>query len=179
MSATPYPKPSRPRIIGRPVAMVALVAVLLLLAAPVASAAVYTVSLKNGTSFESRFEPEEATWDSSILLLLTQVGNWIALDKDDVVDITTDIESRGFGKVIDTKTVSLGVLANDAPDPDAEAPKLSNAQVLQQFLQQQQQSAPDYTVHQFVEPSAAGQGGLPVGYSQQPSSPPLVLTGNP
>ena len=178
MSATPYPKPSRSRALCRALAAaVALSAALLLLAPPAASAATYKVTLENGNSFESRFQPEEATWDSGILLLLTQYGNWIAISKDDVAEVTTDIESRGFGKVIDTKTVSLGVLANDAPDPDAPAPQLTPAQQLQQILQQQQQSVPDYTVNQFVEPSSAGQGGLPVGYSQQPQAPVVITNG--
>jgi hypothetical protein len=160
----------------RPLAVL-FVAGLLLLAASSASAATYEVSLANGTSFESRYQPEEAAWDSSVLLLLTQYGNWIALDKNDVVEVTTDIESGGFGTVIDTKTVSLGVLANDAPVPE-EGGELSQADVLQQFLNSQP-PPPDYTVHQFVEPAQAGQGGLPVGYSQQPQSPPLVLSNRP
>ena len=144
---------------------------------PVASAATYTVTLDNGTSFESRYQPEEATWDPDVLLLLTQYGNWIALAKADVAEVSTDIESRGFGKVIDTKTVSLGVLANDAPVPE-EGGEPSNAQLLEQYLAQQP-PAPDYSVQQFVEPSQAGQGGLPVGYAQQPQSPPLVLSNRP
>ena len=156
---------------------VLLAAGLLLLAAAPAGAASYIVSLDNGTSFETRYQPEEAAWDSSVLLLLTEFGNWIALAKDDVAGVVTDIESRGFGTVIDTKTVSLGVLANDAPVPE-EAGELTSAQVLQQYLQNQP-AQQDYSVQQFVEPAQAGQGGLPVGYSQQPEAPPLVFSNRP
>ncbi len=161
--------PTRPRLLP-------LLAVLVLLAAPAASAATYTVTLANGSTFESRYQPEEAGWDSSVLLLMTEYGNWIALENNDVVDVITDVESRGFGKVIDTKTVSLGILANDQPVPEESDGELSDVELLQQLMQQQA-PAQDFTVDQFVEPSAAGQGGLPVGYTQQPSSPPLVIRG--
>lgn len=157
--------------------LLALAALAVLLAAPAASAATYIITLDNGTSFESRYQPEEAEWDSSVVMLLTQYGNWIALEKETIADVVTDIESQGFGKVIDTKTVSLGVLANDAVEP-TDPSEMTQAQVLQQFLQQQQgQPQQDYTVQQFVDPSQAGTGGLPVGYSQQPSAPTTVLVG--
>ena len=157
--------------------LLAVAALALLLTAPLASAATYIVTLDNGTSFESRYQPEEAEWDSSVVMLLTQYGNWIALEKDSIADVVTDIESKGFGKVIDTKTVSLGILANDAVEPK-DPSEMTQAEVLQQFLQQQQsQPRQDYTVQQFVEPGEAGSGGLPVGYSQQPSAPTTVVVG--
>lgn len=151
-----------------------LLASAVLLLAPVASAATYIVTLENGTTFETRYQPEEADWDSSVVMLLTQYGNWIALPKEDVTDVTTDLESRGFGKVIDTNTVSLGILANDAEEPK-DPSEMTEAEVLQQFLQQQRsQPREDYSVQQFVEPGQAGTGGLPVGYARDSQAPVLV-----
>lgn len=143
------------------------------LCAPAALAASYIVTLHSGDVFESRYQPATANFDDGMILLLTEYGNWIALDKADVAGVTTDVESRGFGTVIDTKTVSLGILPNDAVDPDEQEPP-SQAEVLQQLLLQQQQNQPDYTVDQFVEPGSAGVGGLPVGAATNPASPVLI-----
>jgi len=153
----------------------ALVAALVLAtaAAPSALAASYIVKLNSGDTFETRYQPETASWDDGMVLLLTEFGNWIALESADIAEVTTDLESRGFGKVIDTKTVSLGILPNDAADPSQQEPP-SQAEILQQFLAQQQANQPDYTVQQFVEPGATGTGGLPVGNVGNTSSPLLI-----
>jgi len=143
-------------------------------AAPPASAASYIVTLTGGDVFESRYQPQTASFDDGMVLLLTEFGNWIALDKADIADVTTDVESRGFGKVIDTKTISLGILPNDAVDPDSVEPP-TQAEILQQLLMQQQTNQPDYTVDQFVEPSQAGQGGLPVGFASGAGSTPVLI----
>jgi len=172
-------QPSRPYSAPRSAPHAALVlaaAVLVALAFAVpALAESYIVTLTNGEVFESRYQPETASWDSSLVLLLTEYGNWIALEKQQVADVTTDIESKGFGRVIDTNTISLGVLPNDAADPAEQEPP-SQTELLQRFIAQQQQGQPSYTVDQFAEPGVAGRtgGGLPVGFSQQSSSPILV-----
>lgn len=166
----PSPAPALPATLLGTVLVLAVV----LAVAPCASATTYIVELVNGTTFETRYQPEEASWDDSVLMLLTQYGNWIALSKDDVVDVTTDVEARGFGKVIDTKTISLGILANDAVPPEEQEPP-TQAEVMRDLLQQQQQNQPDYSVQQFVDPVSAG-GGLPVGYTQQQQpAPPLLI----
>lgn len=141
-----------------------------LLAVPAADAATYIVTLDNGNTFESRFQPSEASWDPDMVMLMTEHGNWIGLEKSNIREVTTDIESAGFGTVIDSKTISLGVLANDRPEPTEGEP--SNRELIQEFLSNQP-PPPDYSVEQFVDPSDAG-GGLPVGYSQAPQAP-LVL----
>jgi len=153
----------------------ALVAALVLAtaAAPAVFAASYIVTMNSGDVFETRYQPETASWDDGMLLLLTEYGNWIALESADVADVTTDVESRGFGRVIDTKTVSLGILPNDAIDPSEQEPP-TQAEILQQFLTQQQGNQPDYTVNQFIEPGSAGSGGLPVGNASNPASPVLI-----
>jgi hypothetical protein len=170
-------QPTRSRFAPRPaVAVAAAVLALLALALP-AAAESYIVTLDNGEVFQSRYQPETASWDASLILLLTEYGNWIALEKEDVANVTTDVESQGFGHVIDTNTISLGVLPNDAVDP-AEQGEPSQADILRQFLTEQQQDQPNYSVDQFAEPTVAGSGGrtggLPVGFSQQSGSPVLV-----
>lgn len=139
-------------------ALVAL-ALALLVAAP-AAAEVYFIELADGNRFESRYQPEEASWDNDMLLLLTEYGTWIALPKAEVASITTDTESKGFGTVVDTTTVILGFAANDAPAPGDET-QLSEVDRLQQLIQSQQPQ--NFTVEQFVEPGQAGgtTGGLP------------------
>ena len=130
-----------------------------LLTAP-AVAETFTLTLTNGNTFESRYRPQEASWDANQVMMMTDQGHWIALPKDDIVEVVAETEALGFGKVIDTTTIDLGIAPNDMPLPDEqEAP--SNLDVLQQLLQRPERS---YDVPQFVSPGEAGQGGLPVGY---------------
>lgn len=137
---------------------VAAAVALCALASPLA-AEIYHVELTGGNVFDTRYKPEEASWDPTIVLLLTDTGNWIAVPKAEIAGITTETESKGFGKVIDTTTVLLGWAANDAPLPEDEA-QFSAVERLQQMFTQQQQRQ-DFTVEQFVEPGQAGRGGLP------------------
>ena len=134
---------------------------LVLIALP-ASAELYTIELSNGTVFESRMQPTDASWDDSMVMVLTDVGNWIGLARADVVSVTVETEREGFGKVIDNHTVAVGWAPNDAPveDPAAALDPMSR---MLNFLAAQEANRPDYSVDQFVEPGSAGQGGLPVG----------------
>jgi hypothetical protein len=134
----------------------------LALAALPAAAELYTITLANGTEFESRQQPIEVDWDDSLVLVLTDVGNWIAIEKADVVGVEVDTETKGFGKVIDVHTIALGWAPNDQPADDPEA-ALDPTTRLLNYLQAQDQDRPDYSVDQFVDPSEAGLGGLPVG----------------
>jgi len=138
---------------------VAAAVALCALASPLA-AEIYHVELTGGNVFDTRYKPEEASWDPTIVLLLTDTGNWIAVPKAEIAGITTETENKGFGKVIDTTTVLLGWAANDAPLPEDEA-QFSAVERLQQMFTQQQQQRQDFTVEQFVEPGQAGRGGLP------------------
>jgi hypothetical protein len=146
---------------NRTVLLVALAVVVL--AAP-ATAEVYTISLNNGTEFQSRHRPEEASFDSNIVLVLTDVGNRIALSKADIKAVEAHTERDGFGKRIDTHTVSLGWAPNDAPQVDPEAAMDPMTRLLG-FLEAERANQPNYSVQQFVEPGMVGgpsQGGLPV-----------------
>ncbi len=117
----------------------------LLLSLP-ASAAMWTIKLHSGGKFQTRYQPQIATWDANRVVFLTEVGNLVSVPKADIESVSSDIENRGFGKVINTTTVMLGQAPNDlatdqgaaaggqaAPAPEEEKP---------------------YSVQQFVEPSA-------------------------
>lgn len=152
-----------PRPLSRPLVLAAAVAALLAAALP-AAAGDWVVVLHNGSEFVSRYQPEEASWDPDLVLLLTADGNTIGLHRADIASVTSDIESRGFGTVIDDKTISLGWAPNDLPDPQAAEPGAGlspEMQLLQQMIaaQSQPQQQP-VSVQQFVDPSFAG-GGLP------------------
>jgi hypothetical protein len=143
-----------------------------LLAAP-AGAEIYRVTLNNGQTFDTNYQPEEASWDASMVLLLSDVGNWIGVSKADVQKVEPVNETGSFGVQIAVNTYELGISANDA-EAEAEAAALASgapaagqaaggadarAAMLQVMLQQQQleaqqrQAQQKYSVQQFVEPN--------------------------
>lgn len=139
-----------------------LVALAVVLVALPVAAETFTLKLKNGNSFETRYRPQVASWDPDMVMMLTDHGHWIALPRAEVEEVISDFEQRGFGKIIDTTTIDLGIAPNDQPTPeDAQGP--TALEQLQSVLQQQERS---YDIQQFVSPGQAGQtgGGLPVGF---------------
>lgn len=146
-----------------------------LLAAP-AGAEIYRVTLSNGQTFDTSYQPQEASWDPSMVLLLSDVGNWIGVSKADIQQVEPVNETGSFGVQIAVNTYELGISANDA-EAQAEAAALAagapgtpgagqaggaadaRAQMLQLMVQQQQleqqqrQAEQKYTVQQFVEPN--------------------------
>jgi hypothetical protein len=156
--------------------LVALVAVLAALPAIPVSAEVYTVTLTNGNVLETQYQPQEAVFDKDMVLLLTEVGNWIGVRRDEIATVVSDAESSGFGKVIGKNTVDLGWAANDAADPNAQAadgkqdPGLSLAAQALQAVYQQRQAEQSYTIQQFVQPNQTQ--GIPTNLVGVASSPP-------
>ena len=130
-------------------------AALALLAGP-ALAETYTVSLRSGSTMLTRYQPQEASWDKDMILVLSEVGNWVALQRQDITGITSDTNNRGFGKRINATTVVLGWSANDLEE-DAAAGAMG--------VQPPERS---YDQNQFVDPEDL-RGGLPAtipgGYS--------------
>ena len=122
----------------------------------------YTLTLKNGNTFLTRYQPQDASWDAEKLVFLDEFGNQIALAKSDVDTLTTEFESRGFGHVLNSTTVAIGWAPNDAIDPDSDEGKAAAAQ---DALAGSGQQAPPpvYNQEQFVEPGATG-GGLPLSF---------------
>lgn len=140
-----------------------------------ASAEVFTVTLTNGSVLETQYQPQEAVFDRDLVLLLTDVGNWIGVRRDEVESVVSDAESSGFGKVIGKNTVDLGWSANDAADPNApgadgkEDPGLSLAAQALQNIYQQRQAEESYTIQQFVQPNQTQ--GIPAGLIGIDTSP--------
>ena len=151
---------------------------LLALSAP-AMAEVYTVTLTNGSVLETAYQPQEAAFDRSMVLLMTDVGNWIGVQKNEIESVRSDAELGGYGKVIEKNTILLGWAANDNADPNAEGqeqgksdPAMSaTAQALDNLYQQRQEEQ-SYTIKQFVQPSETQ--GIPnrLINNSSPSSPP-------
>lgn len=138
------------------VAVVGLVACSL---AP-ADAAIYTVTMKSGNSFESRYEPQDASWDKSKLVMLDEMGNQISISKDEIEKVESDFEAKGYGAMLDNTTMALGWAPNDAADPDAET-AVGTSQ------DQPQGERPPITYNQFVEPSQTQ--GMPGEWVQYPT----------
>jgi len=154
-----------------------LLALAALLAAPAAMADTYHVRLENGDVFDSRYPPEEASWDSNTILLHTETGNWVGVARSRVVRIESETELRGHGRRIDATTIYMGRTANAAPVPTEGQQQDPNLALLQAVYNQQQQQQ-NYSIEQFVEPGEIG-GGIPVGFTQQVTPPLGVSPQNP
>lgn len=174
----------------------ALWVVCLVLVLPLALAAeTFTVTLDNGNTITSRYQPKLTLPDESKVMLLTDAGNWIALPRERVVEVISNTESRGFGRVINTTTIALGYAPNEGdPAADAEAALDPTTQLLRYLAERDAAGQQDYSVQQFVDTESAGQGGFPSSYAGttaggrpgsfvQPGSaivpPPIVTTGPP
>ncbi|MEO8198304.1 MAG: hypothetical protein ABI689_16440 [Thermoanaerobaculia bacterium] len=144
--------------------------------ASAAEATVYTVTMKNGTTFDTRYQPEEASWDPNKVVLMTEFGNRVALAAAEIESVTVDSESRGFGHQLNSSTIALGWAPNDALDMNSDEGKAALA--ADAAAAAAAANAPQvYNQQQFVEPGAAT--GLPVWMTGvnavpqvQPSSPP-------
>src|SRR5687767_10155657 len=132
--------------------LVGLIALLAAVSPMSASAEVYSVTLTNGSVLETQYQPQEAEFDKDMVLLMTEVGNWIGVRRDEIESVVSDAESSGFGKVIGKNTIDLGWSANDAVDPNAQAadgkqdPGLSLAAQALQNLYEQRQQQQNYTI---------------------------------
>ena len=89
--------------------------VLVLLAVP-ATPEVFHVTLKNGTTVESSVQPQQASWDPNMVMLMTEVGNWVGFSKDEITDIKVVDPTAGFGVRISSTAIALGRFSNDLPE---------------------------------------------------------------
>ena len=154
----------------------ALVLALVALAALPASGEVFHVALKNGTVLDTHTQPQEASWDDSMVLLLTDVGNWIGLMKSEIDHVDSETETKGYGIRINNSTIALGWSPNDQPNPEAEGDQPTDSSKLTDlyaaYLNQQAAQQQNYTMQQFVEPSALQ--GIPSNFVGGGSSTVLV-----
>jgi hypothetical protein len=140
-----------------------LLLALALLALP-AYAEVFHVTLKNGTVIETANRPQQANWDANMVLLLTDMGNWVGFPKDDIAGVREDDPIQGFGIRINAKVVALGVSPNDLPEgkggkDDPNQRFLDMANRMLDMADQQQR----YSVQQFVEPNQTQ--GIPAAFA--------------
>lgn len=133
-----------------------------LAAAPLAANLTYTVTLENGTEWVSLYRPVTAEGDENTVLLLTEWGNWIRIDKAQIADFQIDVPGNLDSEVRADGAIVLGTVSNDAALTDAEGGSLDPATQLLQYMRERDSNQPDYSVEQFVEPGEAGTGGLPV-----------------
>ncbi|MGE0638771.1 MAG: hypothetical protein AB7G12_10640 [Thermoanaerobaculia bacterium] len=143
----------------RSILSLALSASAMLILASAGSAAIYTVTLQNGATFDTRYQPQHASWDESKIVILSEFGNVISFSKDEVVSVKVDTETRGFGHQLDDTTIAMGWAPNDAIDPNSDEGRAAIA--AEQAAAAQQANAPQvYNQNQFVEPASLT--GLPV-----------------
>ena len=144
-----------------------LLLALALLAAP-ASADVYYVTLTNGSVITTAHQPQQASWDPNMVLLLTEVGNWIGFPKDQIQGVRAEDPTQGFGIRISDKAIALGRSPNDLPNGD-ESTKSKADLLTERYLslaERQlalQEARQNYSIQQFVEPGS-GNSGIPVSY---------------
>lgn len=142
----------------------------LLVTAVAAEAESFTVTLTNGSEFVSRYQPKQAGWDEDVIVFLGDVGNYIAFPKSDIESIESHSESRGFGRAINTTTVELGVLPNDAAAAEEAANAGSDPMEALSRMLQNSQPAP-VSFNQFVEPGQLQ--GMPGNWIGYPGTQPI------
>jgi hypothetical protein len=142
---------------------------LALLAAP-ASADVFFVTLTNGQVIQTAHQPQQATWDPNMVLLLTEVGNWIGFPKDQIQGVRIEDPTQGYGIRISDKAIALGRSPNDLPTED-DSTKSKADQMADRYLslaERQvalQEARRNYSIQQFAEPSAAASNSMYITYS--------------
>lgn len=97
---------------------ISLLLLVLALCALPASAEVFHVTLTNGTVVDTAYQPQQASWDPNMVLLLADTGNWIGFSKEEIDSIRAEDPTQGFGVRINDKRISLGISPNDLPTPD-------------------------------------------------------------
>ncbi|HEX3555046.1 MAG TPA: hypothetical protein VIA62_17610 [Thermoanaerobaculia bacterium] len=175
----------------------ALVLAFALLAAP-ATAEVFHVTLTNGTTVDSSVQPQQASWDPNMVMLLTEVGNWVGFPKAEVASIKAEDPTAGFGVRISSTAIALGQFSNDLPEAGKGSTQddLNNRYLsLANKMLEQQERQQHYSVQQFVEPGQTqgipaafagyGSGGLTAGggglgaTATAPNTGPPPLSSNP
>lgn len=125
-----------------------------LLALP-ASAEVFHVTLTNGTTIDSSVQPQQASWDPNVVMLITEVGNWVGFPKGEIESIKAEDPTAGFGVRISSTAIALGRFSNDLPEEGKTNPQDELNQrylALANRMLEQSERQQSYSVQQFVEP---------------------------
>lgn len=142
-----------------------LVFALCVLPAVPASAEVFHVTLTNGSVIDTAYQPQQASWDPAMVLLLTETGNWVGFPKDEIDNIRAEDPAQGFGIRISDKTISLGVSPNDLPVPGENGAQQADSRYYQlveraMAMAERQQN---YSIQQGV--STEQTQGIPTSFS--------------
>ncbi|MCP3957101.1 MAG: hypothetical protein GY719_04550 [bacterium] len=124
-----------------------------LAAASAVHAEYFTVTLTNGTSFQTRYRPVPAEWDESVVMISTDTGNWIGLYEDEIADVTSHAEITGFGYQLDTTTLFVGWVPGD----ELEEEKDESAPNLEEMFPEPEAS---FSLDQFVDVPGSEGGGI-------------------
>ncbi len=122
---------------------------LLVTVASAAQAELYTVTLTNGTTFETRYKPIPAEWDENVVLINTNRGNQIGLLTEEIADVASHAEVTGFGYQLNTTTLFVGWSPNDIDDVGEDGEPLNLEEMFPE-------AAPSFTLDQFVDIPVAG-----------------------
>ena len=133
---------------------ITVLTVLMVAAAATAHAEYFTVTLTNGTSFQTRYRPVPAEWDDNVVMINTDRGNWIGLYADEVADVTSHAESTGFGYQLDTTTLFVGWAPELEPEEGEEGEEGLD---LQAMFPDEDTSG---VLEQFVDIPGAGGGSV-------------------
>jgi hypothetical protein len=144
------------------IGVVGILALMPLIPVP-AQAEVFHVKLRSGSTIDTLYQPQQASWDASVVLLLSDAGNWVGIDQKDVESVQSESQMRGFGIALNFNTIAIGWAPNDAVDPAAvqSNPQAATMQALQNIYQQEQAQS-HYTVPQFV--STEQTSGIPASF---------------
>jgi len=135
---------------------------LALLALP-AAADVFHVILKNGSEVLTTTQPQQASFDPNMVLLLTEVGNWVGFPKDEIDSIRAEDPTDGYGVRISDNVIALGWSPNDLPGADGKAPDVNDrfATIAERMLEAAEQQQ-HYSINQFVQPDETQ--GIPASF---------------
>ena len=139
----------------------------LTMAAGSAGATLFTVTMSNGTSFETRYRPVQSEWDEGKVMIMTDTANWIAINKSEIVGVESQVEASGFGFQLNTTTLFLGWTPNDVADeevgPDGEVVPRSGNEEQPAYQYGDESSGQDYSFEQFLDIPTEGEalgGGI-------------------
>jgi hypothetical protein len=128
------------------------------LTATPAGAEVFHVKMRNGSTIDTLYKPQQATFDPNVVILLSDAGNWIGVNQREIESVLSDSQIHGFGVALNFNTIAIGWAPNDAPEPSAQGAPTAAQQALQNIYRQQQ-AQEHYTIPQFV--STEQTAGIP------------------
>ena len=96
--------------------IVSIAAIAVVAAAAPLSAASYTITLTNGSTFESLYQPIDVPGHPELVAFRDETGNWIQVDRSTLSNVASSVEVNGYGKTINNTTMVLGWAPNDLPE---------------------------------------------------------------